>query len=75
MSVSRADLFLEGRSNVFSKYKADIKTREPLYTFIIRNRSKYWTRASHSLISLVPSTTRPFGRADQLRECEHGCTS
>lgn len=67
VNLLRAGLFLEWKPNVFFKYEADVKSRKPLHTFIIRNRCKYWTRASHSLISQVPSPTRVFGRAEWAR--------
>lgn len=73
MLVFRVDLFLEGRFNVFFKYKVDIKIRELLYIFIIRNRFKYWIRVLYFLISLVFFIIRLFGRVDELRECEYGC--
>lgn len=40
------------------------KTRKSSHTFIVRNSYKYCTRDSHSLISLVFSPIRPFGRAE-----------
>ena len=65
--MPRADLFPEWRPKVFCKYEAVVKIRKPTHTFIIKNRCKYWTRASHSLISLILSLTRAFGRAEWVK--------